>query len=270
MMRIVAGLSAVLLLLYSSAGVPHDATTNQIHAVTHQIHIHPQKAELYLQRGELYREAHRWKEALADYDRVSRLDPAMHAVDLCRGLLYWKMEEPDQARDALNRFLKTNPDNVAGRLTRGRALVQLNRTAEALSDYDFVLSQQKEPELYLERAQILVDEKNPGEAIHGIDEGIESLGPLVTLESYAIDLELQTKNYDAALERVERVLAQMERKEMWLARKGEILEMAGRTTEAQEAFAQALGALRSSSRGYTASMQQLQTKLIEALKRLEY
>src|SRR2546429_3108060 len=38
------------------------------------------------------------------------------------------------------------------------------------------------------------------EALRGLDEGIKRLGPIVTLEFYAIDLELAHKRYDSALE----------------------------------------------------------------------
>ena len=38
------------------------------------------------------------------------------------------------------------------------------------------------------------------EALRGLDEGIKRLGPIVTLELYAIDLELAHKRYDSALE----------------------------------------------------------------------
>ena len=79
----------------------------------------------------------------------------------------------------------------------------------------------------------------------GLDEGINKLGPLVTLELAAIDLELRRDNYDAALARLDVITAQSERKEMWLVRRGEILSAAGRSEEAREAFNAALTAIDS-------------------------
>ena len=76
-----------------------------------------------------------------------------------------------------------------------------------------------------------------------MDDGIERLGPLVTIQLHAIDLELKRKQFDAALARLEKIAAQSPRKETWLARRGEILLQAGRREEARAAYEQALKAL---------------------------
>ena len=52
------------------------------------------------------------------------------------------------------------------------------------------------------------------EALRGLDEGINQLGPVVTLQLLAIDLELRRKSYDAALTRLDLIAAESERKEM--------------------------------------------------------
>lgn len=69
------------------------------------------------------------------------------------------------------------------------------------------------------------------------------LGPLVTLQSLAINVEVQQNRVDAALARIDKVMAQFPRKETWLARRGEILQQSGRNKEAAEAFQSALTAL---------------------------
>jgi predicted RNA polymerase sigma factor len=69
------------------------------------------------------------------------------------------------------------------------------------------------------------------------------MGPLVTLQLTAIDLELRRKNHDAALARIDVVMQRSPRKESWLARKGEILLQAGRTEEAKKSYEAALAAL---------------------------
>jgi len=79
----------------------------------------------------------------------------------------------------------------------------------------------------------------------GLDEGIQKLGPLVTLQLTAIDLELRRRNYDAALARLDGITSQSERKETWLVRRGEILKLAGRQEEARAAFNAALVAIES-------------------------
>ena len=82
-------------------------------------------------------------------------------------------------------------------------------------------------------------------ALHSLDEGIVRLGPIVTLELEAIEVELRLNRYDAALARVDRISAQTPRKDSWLARRGAILERAGRLDEAHAAYRAALDAATS-------------------------
>jgi predicted negative regulator of RcsB-dependent stress response len=81
--------------------------------------------------------------------------------------------------------------------------------------------------------------------LRGLDEGINRLGPVVTLQLAAIDLEVGRKNYEAALTRLNQIAAQSERKEAWLVRRGDILKLAGRDDEARAAFNAALLAIES-------------------------
>ena len=106
-------------------------------------------------------------------------------------------------------------------------------------------------------------EKHFRSALHSIDEGVQQLGPVVTLELFAIELEIKLQRYDAALARLEKVAAQSARKEKWLLRRGEILQLAGRRDEARRAFAQALQEIDSlsASRRYTNTMIDLEKRL---------
>jgi predicted negative regulator of RcsB-dependent stress response len=117
----------------------------------------------------------------------------------------------------------------------------------AAEDYSRAIaySSQPSPELYLERAQALTAEGGTylDTALKGLEQGIQKLGPLVTLQLYAIDVELKRKQFDAALKRLDKVAAQSPRKETWLARRGEILQQAGRGEEAREAYRAALKAM---------------------------
>jgi predicted negative regulator of RcsB-dependent stress response len=89
--------------------------------------------------------------------------------------------------------------------------------------------------------------------LRGLDEGINKLGPVVTLQLAAIDLELRRKNYDGALARLEQITAQSGRKETWLVKRGEILKLAGRDDEARAAFNAALVAIEALPPAYRQS-----------------
>lgn len=95
--------------------------------------------------------------------------------------------------------------------------------------------------------------------IHGLDQGMRHLGPLVSLQHYAISLELQRNQYNAALVRLDQIAAKSSRKETWLLRRAEIMAKAGRNNEAMDALNNALAALHllPQHRGNTRAMREL-------------
>src|SRR5439155_22460749 len=108
------------------------------------------------------------------------------------------------------------------------------------------------------------------EVVRGLDAGVDKLGPVVTLQLYAIELELQRGRYDAALARLDTIAAQSVRQETWLARRGEILERAGRADSARATYATALTTLDTlpPSARRVGAMTELRTRVCAALTRL--
>ena len=219
----------------------------QIVEITKEIEKDPKNAELYVRRGELHRAHSDFDAAQADYDFAFALDPKLPMLDLAKGRMFLDANWPLSSKIALDRFLSKNPDHAEAHVTRARALVKLNQRLPAVKDYTKALERTSEgrPELYLERAQALVAEGTNylNEALKGLDEGIQKLGPLVTLQLYAMDLEVENKRYEAALGRLEQVMAKSPRKETWLERRGNILREAGRHDEARQAYESALKAM---------------------------
>jgi predicted Zn-dependent protease len=217
----------------------------QIADLTAQIKREPKNASLYLKRGELHRIHRDWDSAFADYGRAEQLNPRLDEVNFGRGRAYLEAGKPEQAKTSLDRFLIAKPGHVEALVTRARVLIRLNQAIAAASDFSGAIGQlaKPKPEYYIERAQALVAGGRHEEALNGIDEGVKKLGPIVTLQLFAIDLELSSKRYDAALSRLEQIAAQSPRKESWLARRGEILILAQRKDEARQAFKAALAAI---------------------------
>ena len=100
-----------------------------------------------------------------------------------------------------------------------------------------------QPDYVLELAQALVAEGQVEQALRALDEGIKKLGPIVPLQGYAVDLELEQKNYAAALARIETILARVQRKESWFARRGDILLAGWEGREARKSYEAALAAV---------------------------
>jgi predicted Zn-dependent protease len=233
-------------ILLSSFAYAHEGLHEQIAAITAKIKRDPKNASLYLQRGELHRLHCDWSRAATDYNRAARLQPGLTIVDLARGKMLFESGRLQRSKLVLDRFLSQQPNHFEGLTTRARVLAKLGTTVDAIKDFTGAIAQSPEPELYLERAETTVrDGKRLDEALSGLDEGIKRLGPIVTLQLPAIELELRRQNYEGALSRLDLVAAQSERKETWLVRRGEILRLAGRDEEARAAFNAALVAIES-------------------------
>ncbi len=215
----------------------HDGLHEQIVALTEEIKKDPRNAALYLKRAELYRLHAEWKNSEKDFARTERLDAYLAAaVNLGRGKLWLDAKQYSKARLALEKFLAKEPGGFEGVLTMARVSAKLKKTKTAVKYFTQAIriSPEDSAEIYLERAETLVNARQFDEALRGLDEGLERFGNLVTLHTAAIDLEVRRKNYDAALVRLDKLTAAMPRKESFLLRRGEILLKAKRNCEARK------------------------------------
>ena len=261
---------AIFLFVQPSVVMAHGETHAMIKHYTREIQKDPDNADLFLGRGELFRSHHEWTAAMTDYDHAARLNPDLDAIDFCRGKLLYEMGRPLAARKVLDAFIEKHPEHINAGLTRARTLMRLDPTASA-EEYLRVIELMPNPgpDCYLEwaHASTASEPGNVEAALHCVDEGIKRLGPIVSLQSYAIDLELKFKRYDSALSRLERAAALSPHKEPWLARRAGILMQADRLKEARQAYANALEAitLLPQQRRKTKSIAELETSIRNAL-----
>src|SRR5436190_16792616 len=235
----------VLAALFWLAAPAHEDLELQIARLTEQIRREPERAVLYFRRGELRRMHEEWTAAHEDLERAAALDPGLAAADLALGRLWNQAGDPRRARAALDRFLKRTPEHGEALLERARARAALGDRDGALDDYarGIPLLEQPRPENYIERAELLREGKRPAEALRALAEGVRKLGPALPLQLALLDLELETARFDAALARVDEIARASERKDLWQARRGEILRRAGRAAAAADAFRAALASI---------------------------
>jgi predicted Zn-dependent protease len=261
-------------------GVPTEAKAHgdvhdQIVALTEEIQRSPTNAELYVRRGELQRVHGDYDSAQADYEHAFLLNPALPTIDLLRSRVFLEAGWPVSAEALADRVVKKYPTHSEGLLIRARARAKQGKGEAAAADYTTAigLMNQPGPELYVERARALT-ELGPDHwtvALKGLDEGVQKLGPLVTLQLYAVDLEVKQQKYDAALKRLDLLASKSPRKETWLARRGEILVSAGRPKEARAEFVaarEAIGKLPPARRQVPALIE-LEKRLHDAIEALD-
>jgi tetratricopeptide (TPR) repeat protein len=239
-------LAAVALGAFSPpAAEGHADLLRLIENLSQRIAASPTNAELYLLRGELYRTHTDWQLAEADYDRAGQLNPKLNGIELARGKLLFESGRPAEARTNLDRHLALQPTDVDGLVTRGQLLARLGEPRAAAADFTRAIAQSATPlpDYFLERARAEAAAGDSTKALAGLDEGLKRLGPLVALQLCALDLECAEKHFDRAIKRLETITDGSERKEKWLARRGEILVLAGRGEGARASFKAALEAI---------------------------
>ncbi len=78
------------------------------------------------------------------------------------------------------------------------------------------------------------------EALRALDAGMARVGHVVSLELPAIDLEMELGRPERALARIDALAKTGPPNPLWIARRGEILDKAGRGAEARAAYEKAL------------------------------
>ena len=255
----------------ASSALAHGDLHGLILNATQQIEKDPLNPELYLRRAELHRAHEGWDAALADLSRAEALTNHWPILHLARARLFLEAGWCESAKVSADCFLAKEPDNAEALTVRARARVKLGERLAAVEDYTRAISHASppSPDLYLERAQALQAEGDAhlGTALVGLEQGLARLGPLVTLQLPALEIEVKQHRVDAALARLDKIMNQFPRKETWLMRRGEILREAGRPGEAVVAFQQALQALDAlpPTRRAVPAMAELERRLRAAL-----
>gem|GEM_PF-2924512 len=243
-------LSAGLLMLCFNAGIvgAHEAHDARIAHLEHQLEKMPDERSeetlaLILSRADLHRRQMNWDAAMLDYLRVAESEPGNNLMMRGIALLHLDQREYEQAIDWSERLLKRDPNDAVAGLLLARALAGAGEYSKASTAYGEALTQLKhiKPEHYMEHAQIVVlshsDAETTPRAIAILDSGAKSLGHPVSLHDAAYKLEIESGQHEAALRRVENILARNGSLLNWRMRRAELLLELKRPADA------ALGAL---------------------------
>ena len=251
----------------------HADLEQQITEVTAQLHTNANHPELLLQRSDLHRRHADYAKANADLDTVDELRPNWSFALLARARTQLESSNFIAGLSTTDRFLKQETHHPDGLIVRARCLVKLQRLPAAVADFSLAIAALPTPmpDLLIERARAQAVIGRLEDAVAGLDEGLRKLGAVPTLQLAAIEYERQLANFDGALARVDRISARYPRKEPWLALRGEVLEQAGRLTEARATFQQVLSIIETYPpvRRQLDLTRQLETRVRTNLTRVE-
>jgi tetratricopeptide (TPR) repeat protein len=261
-------------LLVPSLLQAHGTFRERLALASARIEGDPANACHYVERSILYRDHGEFAASLADLDRGAQLDPAQRELGLSYGRLYLAWNQPETARTFLEGSLAKHGNQPATNATLARALVQLGRHLEAAGHYTLAIEHAPvaNPGHYLERARALraAGDTHREQALRGLDAGMERMGLIVALAMIAIEIEVDLGRFDSALARVDGLAAPSGRQETWLARRGEILEVAQRPDRARESYLRVLTEIGKlpAQRRRTPAMTQLRLRADTGLARL--
>ena len=206
--------------------------------------------EHLLHRAAIERAEGHLVEAGESLDQVEALAPGSAALARARAQLALDRAQPAEALrvlDACSDPVLAGDPRVPW--LRAEALVRLARFDDAARFMDDGLARYgpTRPEQILARAHVA--EQRTGEGAAGalvhLDAGLARWPGAWELAARALDLEMSLGRYDAALARIDALLAAAPERIMLLERRGDVLAAAGRDLEAREAWSLALGTLES-------------------------
>ena len=231
--------------LPSSAGA-HPPLTETERQVEQALEESPEDSDLQLQRAALYRQRSSWDEAAAAYLRAAALGADRDQVDVALAQVFLEAGLPLTAEMQVERVLARKPDDAAARITRARVRQALGNLPGAADDYQrgVELLAHPEPGVVREAMSAQVAAGRPEQALRLADAAMRKIGPVVSVQLPAIEIELESGHPEAALGRIDTLLAQAPRHEIWLAERGEILEKVGRVDEARATYEHSLSLIQ--------------------------
>ncbi|HYE37533.1 tetratricopeptide repeat protein [Methylocaldum sp.] len=234
-----------VLLGYANVSLAHGNVHERIHQLDHEIAHHPKDVTRLIKRGQLLLDEGHADDALDDFVKARKLAPKRIEVlyHLARAQLL--LNQQNAALESAGKFLRQVTNDAArvrGHVLTGDILSASGKPFDAGEAYlrAISVSQELEPDHVLYAANAFHTAGNTDKAIAVLNDGIARLGPLHALNERALTLEMEQKQYDSALRRVDQMLATRQRVPFLLYEKGKILKAQARTDESRQTFTAAL------------------------------
>ncbi len=206
----------------------------------------PEDPKLHLQRALIQRQQARWDEAAASYLRAATLGADRDLVDVSLAQVFLAAGWLKTAEMQVQQVLRRKPENTQALITRARVRRALGKPQDAAADFHNGVDRLAHPEpgLVHEAMSAQLAAGRPEVALQIADEAMQKIGIVVSVQLPAIEIELELGRPEAALARIDTLLLQAPRHELWLAQRGEILEGAGRVAEARATYEHTLSLIQ--------------------------
>jgi len=218
--------------------------------LSEQIARHGSNVSLYVERARIYQSYRHWKEALVDLDAAAQLEPDNTKLDLMRAEILYSMKEYSRALDLIELYELRHKPDLEAMLIAARSYRELGLNEKAAQYYKKILSKLKVgsevplSEWYIEYVDVLMLAGKKSQALNILQQGIHALGSNSVFQTRAAELEVELGDYESAISRIDALAEKSQRKDFWLARRGDILTKAGLTSRAKSSYQEAFSRLQ--------------------------
>jgi tetratricopeptide (TPR) repeat protein len=229
-------LSVALTLAHADPVHADAAIAERIRALSLRIEQAPDNQALRLQRSVAYLDNNQPELALADIRAAETVGEPVEAA-FTHGVLLYKTGDYPAARPYFDRYLQAYPLHRGTLEYRARLLRDIGENRQALADYEALLAPggTPDPGYYLTIARLMagLPDRGVDEALALLDTRMAQVGPLTTLQRYAVELERDRGNFQGAIERMADLDQRLKATPQWQVEVAELMLQAGRLQEAR-------------------------------------
>lgn len=218
----------------------HQGTVASLKIVNHQLIASPHNSRLHIRRATLLLENDQPAPALESITRAHQLGADSAALSLLEAKTLLALEKPAEALAILSNC----PPSIPVLTQRVRALHALGKTAAAIKHCRTLLATDPDPDIAFLAAEILAETNNKAAAVKLLDTTFPENSRPSSIELLALEYEISMKSWPSALARTTPHILSSPRPEPWIARRAEILTMAGRHNDAAKTWQELLTTIR--------------------------
>lgn len=232
----------------------HEEPLTSLEIVNAKLTASPHNSSIHFRRASLLLESEQHAAALKAVAHTRELgdnSPSLSLIE-AKALLALGRSEESLA------ILADCPPSLTVLSHRARALHASGKSSKAIEQCRTILDTAPDPDIAFLAAGILVETNDTPAAIQLLDSTFPEETRPSSIELQALEYEISLKSWDDALTRIDRHITSSQRPEPWLARRADILTLAGRTSAAMKTWQDLLTTIRNLPPGIRGSHAMLQ------------